>query len=129
MIAIAFDAVKADAACEFDDVSSDAWYYTYVASAKNAGFINGKTESDFAPLDTVSREEMVTIALRALGIEASDSSEKFADDDSISDYAKGAVYTLKQLGILNGVGDNMFAPKAEVTRAMAAKVVYALITA
>ena len=128
MITLAFDAVKADAACDFKDVSGDSWFYSYVASAKAAGFINGKTDEDFAPFDTMSREEMVAVALRALGAEAAEAEEKFADDDAISDYAKAAVYTLKKLGILDGVGENKFAPKALVTRAMAAKVIYALIT-
>jgi len=128
MITLAFNAVKADATCDFKDVSGNAWFHSYVASANAAGFINGRGDRTFAPNDTMSREEMVAVAFRALGKEAAQAEEKFADDDAISDYAKSAVYTLKKLGIIDGVGDNMFAPKALVTRAMAAKVIYALVT-
>jgi len=127
MITIAFGAVKNDAVCDFADVPADAWYYTYVAGAKEAGLVNGKTAENFAPFDTITREEMAAIALRALGGAKNNSSDKFADDGDISEFAKDGVYTLKQLGILDGVGDNMFAPKAYVTRAMAAKVIYALM--
>ena len=51
----------------------------------------------------------------------------FADYDNISDYAKEAVGALAAKGIINGVSDTMFAPKATATRAQAAKLVYAII--
>lgn len=127
MITSAFGVVKNDAVCEFSDVDSSSWFYIYVASAKNAGLVNGKTETNFAPLDTITREEMAAIALRALGETDGTDNVKFADDEEISQYAKDAVYKLKKLGILDGVGDNMFAPREVVTRAMAAKVIYALM--
>ena len=34
----------------------------------------------------------------------------FADDAFIADYAREAVYGMKSVGILQGVGDNYFAP-------------------
>ena len=44
----------------------------------------------------------------------------FGDDADFSDYSKSAVYKLVDMGIINGMGDNSFAPKASVTRAQAA---------
>lgn len=126
MITLALDLVDKTAACEFDDVKNDAWYYTYIASAKKAGIVNGKTNDEFSPEDSITREEMAAISMRAINIEAKHGAEIFADDASISEYAKDAVYTLKELGIINGVGDNIFSPKTAVTRAMAAKVIYML---
>jgi len=41
--------------------------------------------------------------------------------------AKNAVYVMKETGIVNGIGDNLFAPKANATRAMAAKIIYGLV--
>ena len=40
----------------------------------------------------------------------------FADDASISEWAKESVYFMAENGIINGVGDNMFSPKANCTR-------------
>lgn len=40
---------------------------------------------------------------------------------------KKQVSRLQQMGIVNGMGDNMFVPEGEVTRAMAAKVVYQMM--
>ena len=46
----------------------------------------------------------------------------------ISDYAKDAVYTMRKTGIINGVGENAFAPKQTATRAMAARMVDAMMS-
>jgi hypothetical protein len=49
--------------------------------------------------------------------------DTFADMGSIADYAKDAVLALKQAGIINGKGDNMFMPTQNATRAEASKVI------
>lgn len=41
----------------------------------------------------------------------------FADSDEISAYAKDAVEAMAKAGLLNGVGDNRFAPDDTATRA------------
>ena len=50
---------------------------------------------------------------------------QFNDDEEISDYAKSAISFLSAMGIINGVGDNNFAPKDNATRAQAAVIIYA----
>lgn len=42
--------------------------------------------------------------------------EKFADDAKISAYAKDSVYFMVANGIINGVGDNLFAPVGDTTK-------------
>ena len=73
---------------------------------------------------------MATICYRALtslGIETDASGAvTFADAANISDYAKDAVAVLSSLGIINGKGNNQFAPNDFATRAEAAKVVHML---
>ena len=44
---------------------------------------------------------------------------RFADDGDISDYAYAAVYFMAKNGIINGMGNNLFAPK-NTTSAQAA---------
>ena len=53
----------------------------------------------------------------------------FSDENEISDYAKNAVSHLAGTGIVNGVGNGLFAPKDAVTRAQAAKIIYELVMA
>ena len=63
----------------------------------------------------------------------------FADDSSISAYAKPSVYFMVKNGIINGVGNNMFAPNTsnipanaaanygQATREVAAKIAVATL--
>ena len=61
---------------------------------------------------------------RILGSVSTDAkADLFADDYDIADYAKEAVYKLKELGILSGTGENKFEPNGLCTRAMTAKII------
>jgi hypothetical protein len=51
----------------------------------------------------------------------------FGDDNEIADYAKKAVYALRDAKVINGVDTVNFAPKATATRAEAAKIIYGLL--
>ena len=126
MITLAFGLYGENYECDFKAIEKDAWYYSFVASAKAHGLINGRDDGTFGANDTITREEMAAIAVRAIQSTNASVAEKFADDADISAYAKDAVYALKALGVMDGVGDNSFAPKGNVTRAMAAKVIYML---
>ena len=48
----------------------------------------------------------------------------FADDLTIPNYAREGVYALAGSGIVNGMGDNKFAPLENATRAQASKIIY-----
>ena len=133
MVMEALGMVNEEAIASFEDVSTDDWFYKYVASATEAGIVNGNELGQFRPNDSITREDMAVIVIRAMkaaNIEIPEiSEEKFADDDDISDYAKDAIYRLKNMGIINGVGDNMFMPLGNATRAETAKMVYEMIKA
>ena len=117
--------INADGDVSFDDVSRDAWYYVYVASAYKAGIVNGVSENRFGTGEYITREQMATMACRALGISdyKGGGQTVFTDDTEISDYARTSVYHMQSLGIINGMGDNVFAPKANLSRAQAAKII------
>ena len=110
----------------FTDVSENEWYYEYVKIASENGIINGIGEGVFGTGYELSRQDIAVMLARVLD-KTEPSDEAFGDDAEISDYAKDAVYTLKNLGILNGTGDGSFEPKRAVTRAECAKIVYELI--
>lgn len=125
----------ADETAESDltDVSKEDWFYKYVASAQSAGIVFGNGNGEFNPNASITREDMAVIAIRAMdkaGIEIKAAAdEKFSDDESMSDYAKTSIYSLKGMGIINGVGDNRFNPLGNATRAETAKMIYELIKA
>lgn len=129
MVVLASGIYNENAKCEFSDVANDSWYYSYVAAAFEKGIITGREGNLFGSGDFITRQEMSAIIYRVYKetLESKISEELFADDAEIADYAKDAVYTLKNLGVINGMGDNLFAPNANVTRAMAAKVLAGLL--
>lgn len=128
MLVEAFGLKKDGAECRFNDVPSDSWFYPYVASAVESGLTSGIGDNLFGTGNSVTREEMATFIYRAMkNAQAQDNAELFEDDDEISAYAKEAVYHIASKGIINGIGENKFAPKANATRAQAAKVIYGMV--
>ena len=116
----------------FADVSEDAWYHTYIASAYTNGLINGVSDTDFGIGSDISRQDVAVIVCRLfskLGVSTSvDDNEKiFADENEISDYARESVNTLTSMSVLNGFEDGSFRPFDALTRGQAAKLIYGLI--
>ncbi len=121
---------KADIA--FTDVSADSWYYDAVSIAVGSGIAKGMSDDRFGPEENITRQDMSVMLMNAARIAKAmaeaDGNLNFPDEAEISDYAKAAVSTLSKAGIINGMGDGSFAPKAFATRAQAAKLVHALLT-
>jgi len=127
MIVCAYNLPTENTKSEFKDVGEDSWYAKYVIGAYDSKIVFGVTETEFGVGKNITREEMATIALRAAGFDTIEANELFADDDEISDYAKNAIYTMKEKGIMSGKGDNLFAPKDYATRAEAAVIIHAML--
>ncbi len=127
--AFGFD-TKADIA--FDDVSEDSWYSEFVKTAVGSGIAKGTSEATFGPEENITRQDMAVMLMNAARIAGkmteSEGELTFPDQAEIADYAKTAVNTLSKAGIINGMGDGSFAPKAFASRAQAAKLVHGLLT-
>lgn len=112
---------EGSAATAFTDVKSDSYYTPYVAWAAENDIVEGTTAATFDPDRAISRQEMAVLLSRYA--EFADITLKdgeavsFADSDEISAYAKDAVEAMAKAGLLNGVGDNRFAPDDTATRA------------
>jgi len=125
----AFGIVDDGASCDFSDVEQDRWSYKYIASAVRLGIIKGDG-AEYRPAAAMTREEMATILYRMfklLDIEIAGDAMSFTDNGQISSWAKEAVSALSGAGVINGMGDGTFAPKALVTRAQLAKVTYEIM--
>src|SRR5690606_29410011 len=80
----------------------------------------GYEDGTFRPSALITRAELATMLARALGLAHGHSgATTFADDDEIPSWARGAVSVLQENGLLNGRGDNRFAPNEPATRAEA----------
>ena len=78
--------------------------------------IKGKSETEFAPNDSLTREEAAAILCRLInkiypGRDATAQYFDFADSRQISDWAMNDIQVICNMGIMQGVGDNRFAPK------------------
>ena len=122
----ATNSIDIDAKCEFSDVKKDDWYYIYVASAMKKGYITGYPDGTFRPNEKITRQDICTVVYRSVKDRLKPSTEKnvFIDEKLIAPYSYEAVYTLYSNGIINGMGNNTFAPKSHATRAQTAKIIY-----
>ncbi len=114
----------------FTDVRETDWFCEYVNVAAANGIVNGVGENLFGQGQNISREDMCVMLYRALcEVQENLPSGRllFEDTAQISDYAKPAVETLSQMGVVNGVSNTMFDPKSFATRAQAAKIVYGVL--
>lgn len=95
-----------------------------VLKAYAAGITTGITETTFEPDAYISREQAAVMLTRVYSLventEPSPAySEPFADDGSISGWARDAVYFMSENGIISGVGDGRFAPADTASREQA----------
>lgn len=108
------------------DVVSGSWYEKAVAWAYAGGLVTGVSETEFAPEDTITREQMAAILYRYAKFKGMDVSVRgetsYTDKDAISDYAADAVIWAATKAVMSGNADGSFAPADNATRAEAAAV-------
>ena len=124
-------AVEADmnvTASEFSDVDPGAWYRPYVNAARAFGLVQGDMNNCFNPNALITREDMAVMVYRCYKINGDlGYKSSFDDSSTISSYADNAVAFLSGKKIITGVGNNMFMPKANATRAAAIQIIYNML--
>jgi len=119
----------------FSDVSADASYYEAVTAARSLGITGGTGNGRFMPEATITRQEMMTLMVRALGVAglveqesaSADSLAQFRDASTIRSYARDSVALLVNLGIVGGY-NNEVKPLTHATRAESAALLYAMMS-
>lgn len=118
-----------DAKCDFSDVDEERWSYPYIAKAFEMMIINGVSDAEFAPAESISRQDAAVIFYRGAKAAREDGFSEiemssFTDAEDIADYAIEPINLLYKLKVLNGYEDGSFRPNAPITRAEAAKMIY-----
>ena len=117
----------------YPDVENGAWYGNVIAAAVQAGILEGYGEGVIRPLDMITRQEMIMMAVRILEKSGQGQSSgqaagaAFADNDAIAPWARQAAAYARQAGLTDGKPGNLFAPLDNATRAEAAAVLYRLL--
>ncbi len=101
----------------FEDTDSQA-----VLKAYSAGITTGLGDGIFGPDKHLTREQAATMLARTYAksmnkeVKIGSDVKSFADDASIEAWAKDSVYFMAENGIIRGVDEENFAPKASSTR-------------
>jgi len=106
----------------FEDVSEDAWYYEAVEFANENNLFSGMSAKEFGPSVAMTRGMFVTVLSKLNGGEI-DGEANFVDVDPNAYYAKPVAWAYTK-GIVNGVGNNKFAPNMSITREQLAVMMY-----
>ena len=112
----------ASAAAAYTDVSADAYYAPYVGWATQQSITNGTSQTTFGSTEAVTREQlavMLSAYVKAQGktLPTANEAAAYADDASISSWAKDVVAQMQTSGIMIGKENNQFDPAGAVTRA------------
>jgi hypothetical protein len=104
-------------ASSFTDVAAGKYYLPYIEWAYKKGIIGGVGDNRFAPDCDITREQMAVILqnyakAEGIALPVKNAAEAFADDSSISGYAKAATASMQQATIMNGDQNNWFNPRA-----------------
>ncbi len=98
----------------YTDVSGSAWYYDYVYLMYRRGIIAGTSATTYSPSSNLTRGMMVDALYQLAGAPSATTSD-FSDVSADAWYAD-AVSWAAEVGVTQGVGDNMFAPDTSITR-------------
>ncbi len=116
--------IEAEGELTFTDIRPGSWYEEAIASAVGAGIVTGKSDSIFDPNGRMTREEMVTVMMRAYRVlKGTDLNETeasaFNDEAAVASWGLNAVRAAASLQIIQGRTPSLFAPKETATRAEA----------
>lgn len=119
--------IEPKGSADFTDVKAKDWFKGYVDAAFSKGLISGYSDGSFKPHQNITREEAMTILLRAMKVtgidpelsapEVSDQLKAFSDNGSISSWAQTAVASCVKKSIASGRDESLMAPKNNITRA------------
>ncbi len=126
IITEAFSTHNANATASFADIPSGHWSLSYIGSVFENGLMNGKSNTSFGIGEKMTRQDLCTVLYRAAqkkGYVFNTQKTDFADFASINQYAQEAVSYLAGVKVINGMGNNMFAPSESATRAQTAQMV------
>lgn len=99
---------------EFSDVSPSSWYGAYVCFLTEKGIIDGYEDGTFRPDAYITRAELVSLVVKALGI--TDSYTNYFSDTA-GMWASNAISAVNSFGWIKGYSDGTFRPNDLITRA------------
>lgn len=111
----------------FTDVSSNDWFYQEVKKAVSAGYISGYSDNTFGANRNITRQEAAVMLARIVTEPESTGSTTFQDASTIDSWALASISKMVAKTYMQGDQKGNFRPKAALTRAEAAKILYEVL--
>ncbi len=108
----------------YDDVASSDWFNEAVQYVTDKKLFGGTGDREFSPDTAMTRGMFVTVLGRTaenMKLTVPDNVSGFSDVDDNAYYSKYIAWAANS-GIVNGLGNNIFAPDNEVTREQMCKI-------
>ncbi len=111
----------------FTDIDESAYYGEAIRWAASEKIVNGYSDTEFAPNQNITREEMAAIMNRyadykAMEIEGQGDLSVFADESTVSAWARENISWAVGTGLISGKDNNILDPKGNTTRAETATI-------
>jgi hypothetical protein len=107
----------------FADISETAWYYEDVAFTYKNGLFSGTGATAFSPDMPMTRGMLVTVLCRLAAPARSANTTDFTDISQGEWYSDAVAWTAEN-GIVDGIGNNLFAPDTDISRQDMAVILY-----
>jgi len=114
-----------------DQHEVSSWAAQYISIAKKISIIKGCEGNNFKPKEKITRQELVTMIVRALSYKKlkleTKTKVQFSDWNMVSEWAKESISQAVNAGIVKGKRNGQFAGGDVCTRAEAAVMIYRMI--
>ena len=110
-------------ALPFTDVAETDWYHAAVCFVYDKGYFAGTAADQFSSNTSMNRAMVATVLHRVSGGGAAGQGLSFQDVPAGQWYSDGVAWASAN-GIVNGMGDGLYAPEAAVTREQLVTMLY-----
>lgn len=132
IISVALDGTLSETKGSFSDVVSGSWYEAFVETCKEAEIYRGISETEFGVGSFVTKQDLAALMLRMserkVPVRSENTGIAPADLDEADEYAKEAIKTLADRGVIKLKEGEKFSPKANATRAEVCELLFKVLT-
>ena len=100
----------------FNDVPMNDWARNMIAWARDRGWINGVTSTQFAPARYISRQDFAVLMVRVFNPQVAPATLTFSDRASIAPWAVPYIQRAVAMGWITGFPDGTFRPNNNISR-------------